>query len=166
MKQLLTNTTTLWTTFLMTIGMTLAFGLIMQIWQFEIIDELYKPEQISAHLAAMSAEQKLVHAWMTATLDVAYPIVYAGFFIGMALRYCGRLGPWLALPSVAVIPVDLAEGVVQVLLLNGYTDLIWLKSIITPIKLGLFLFGFAVASFGLASAATQLVRRLTKRSVN
>jgi len=159
MSTFLTKTTTLWMTFFATIFMTLGFGLVMYIWQFVIIDEMYAPEQISAHVGAMTSTQKTVHAWMTATLDVAYPLAYGGFFIGMALRFFGQFGPWLAAPSFAVIPVDLAEGLVQILVLNGNEGVIWYKMIITPLKLGLFLIGLSVAVIGICIALRQLIRR-------
>lgn len=152
MSNFLTKTTTLWITFLAAMLMTLAFGLVMQIWQFTIIDEMYVPEQISAHVGAMTPEQRTVHIWMTATLDVAYPFVYGSFFIGVALRFFDKFGPWLAVPSIAVIPIDLTEGLVQILILNGNEHVIWLKAIVTPVKLGLFFVGLGIAVTGLCIA--------------
>lgn len=155
MLEKLTKAKTLWFLFWATLAMTLGFGLIMRIWQFEIIDEMYEPDQIRAHVAAFTATQKTVHAWMTATLDVAYPFAYGSLFIGMALRFFGRAGFWLALPSVLVIPVDLAEGYVQVLLLTGNDSLLAYKQILTPLKLGLFIPGLIVALVGAGIAIAR-----------
>ena len=148
-KNTLTKTKTLWTLFWLTIAMTIMFGVVMRIWGLGIIDEMFHGEEILAHIAAMSPTQRLVHAWMTATLDVAYPFAYGGLFIGIALKNFDKLGPWLALPSLAVIPVDLTEGFVQVLLLNGHDGVVWLKEIVTPLKLVLYISGLVISLVGL-----------------
>lgn len=159
MRDMLTRPKVLWLLFGATLAMTIAFGLVMKIWQFELIDEMYLPDQIKAHLASLTPSQKYVHAWVTATLDVAYPLAYGGFFIGMALRFFGRYGAWLALPGVLVIPVDLAEGLVQILLLNGVESVLGYKQILTPLKLGLFFPGLAIAVLGGLIAARHKWRR-------
>lgn len=161
----LTKTTTLRMTFLATILMTIGFGLVMHIWDFVIIDEMYVAETITEHLASMTPTQKVVHAWMTGTLDVAYPFAYGAFFIGMALRFYGSKGPYLALPSIAVIPVDLCEGMIQIMLLNGNESLLWLKEIVTPLKLGLFIIGLSIAIIGLLIAGKQFISNRPKTSV-
>ena len=89
---------------------------------------------------------------MTATLDVAYPLAYGSFFIGMALRFFGRLGPWLALPCLVLVFTDLTEGLVQVLLLTGHDSLVWIKALVTPLKLALFTFGLILSLVGAAIA--------------
>ena len=140
---------TLWITFWTTLIMTMIFGLIMQVWGFEIIDEMYDATAILAHIDAMTSAQRTAHIWMTATLDVAYPLSYGALFIGMALRFFGKAALWIALPSMLVIPVDLTEGIVQVFLLNGYSDIAYLKEIVTPLKLLLFVWGFVFALIAL-----------------
>lgn len=159
-QDILKQTTTLWILFLLTIGMTAAFGLIMYIWDFGVIDEMYHADEILAHIGAMTPTQRSVHSWMTATLDVAYPFAYGGLFVGVALRFFGRFGPWLALPSLAVIPVDLTEGVIQVLLLNGYEHVVGLKEIVTPLKLALYLPGLALTLIALAIGVFRKLRSL------
>ncbi len=158
MLKFLTTNKALWTTFIATILMTLMFGIIMRVWDFGIIDEMSDPEEIKAHIANMSATQRSVHAVMTATLDVAYPLAYGGFFIGVALRFFGKLGPWLAIPSFLVIPVDLMEGVTQVMALTGNESLLWLKAILTPTKLALYFAGLAVALNGLGIGLKRRMR--------
>ena len=139
--------------------MTTAFGVIMHIWQFTIIDEISNPDQIKVHIDAMTSTQRHVHAWMTATLDIVYPFTYGAFFIGMAVRHFGALGPWLALPGAAVIPIDLIEGAIQVMLLTGNETVIGFKAIVTPLKLGLFITAMLIALAGLGCAAFRLVRK-------
>lgn len=159
MQDLLTRPKILWLLFGATLAMTIAFGLIMWIWQFELIDEMHQPARIKAHLALLTPTQKYVHAWTTATLDVAYPFAYGGLFVGMALRFFDRFGVWLALPGALVIPVDLAEGVVQLLLLNGVENLLTYKQVLTPLKLGLYFPGLAIAVMGAGIAAVRAGRR-------
>lgn len=130
----------------------LGFGFVMHIWQFGIIDEMSDPEAILAHLNQMSPSQKTVHAWMTATLDVAFPFAYGSLFIGMALRHFQRFGPLLVWSNLVLIAADLTEGFIQVLLLNGHENIVWAKAIVTPLKLGLFIFGLMVTLIGLTRA--------------
>lgn len=151
----LTRTSTLWRLFWALILLSLAFGVVMYVWDFEIIDEMSNEAAIKAHLAAMSQTQKNVHAIATATLDLAYPFVYGGLFAGMALRFLGPVGKIAALPSFVVIPVDLAEGVVQVFALTGQEQYLWLKAYLTPLKLGLFFTGMALAFVALLIALRQ-----------
>lgn len=79
----------------------------MYFGQFGIIDGMQSAEEISDHINAMSPDQRLMHACLTGTIDVIYPFVYSAFFIGIAIKYFGRLGIWLAVPSILVVPVDL-----------------------------------------------------------
>ena len=157
MIDFLTNPRTLWRLFFTLIFMTIAFLVVMLFWDFEIIDEMSNPDAIVAHIEAMSMEQRTVHAWMTGTLDVAYPFVYASLFAGMALRHFGRWGPLAAAPNALVIPADLIEGATQVLLLNGAYEWAWVKAYVTPAKLALFSFG--VVSSMIAVAVSTVKRR-------
>lgn len=154
----LTKTGTLWTTFVATLILTLLFGIVMRVWGFSIIDEMHDPQQVLAHIDAMTPVQRTVHAWMTGTLDVAYPLVYGAFFIGMALRFLGRFGLWLALPGIAVVPVDLTEGVIQILLLTGSDNVAWMKVYVTPLKLGLWFAALLIAMVAAAVAGARLLR--------
>ena len=104
----------------------------------------------------MSETQRVVHAWMTATLDVAYPLTYGPLFAGLALQ---RFKPAFAIPAVAVIPTDLAEGYVQVTALLGDDSLLWMKAYLTPLKLALF-----IAAMGIAIAALVVWFRNRKTS--
>lgn len=152
MLKSLSNTKVLWASFVLTLILTLGFGVIMYIWQFGIIDEMYIAEDIGAHLQTMTEQQRTVHAWMTGTLDVAYPFAYGAFFIGIALRYFGRFGIYLALPSLLCIPADLTEGLAQVMILTGHEGWMTLKTIATPIKLVLYITGLLITLVGLCLA--------------
>ncbi len=152
MLSYLSKTKTLWATFALTLILTLSFGLVMFIWQFGIIDEMYIAEDIREHIEGMTKQQRTVHAWMTGTLDVAYPFAYGAFFIGIALRYFGRFGIYLAIPSLLCIPADLTEGLAQIMLLTGHEGWMTVKLIATPIKLALFITGLLITLAGLALA--------------
>ncbi len=157
-RNFLTRDTTLWSSFIATVVMTVGFVTIMRIWDFEIIDEMWNRQAIIDHVRNMTATQRAVHAWTTGTLDVAYPIAYSILFIGVALRFFPRVGPWLALPSILVAPVDLIEGFSQVMILNGDFSFLPLKGWATPIKLVLFLMGLGVAIFALIIGALRRLR--------
>ena len=139
---MLTKPKTLWLLFILFIVETLLFGAVMAYWDFTIIDEMSDPDYIQRHIEEMSAAQRMAHAWMTATLDVAYPLTYGALFVGLALK---AFRPLLAAPAIAVIPTDLAEGLVQVMALTGNGDLLWLKAYLTPAKLALFILAIIIA---------------------
>ncbi len=144
----LTSSRTLWWLFAIVVTITLAFGAVMHFWGFLLIDEMFKAEQISQHIAAMSEKQKQVHIWTTATLDVLYPLAYGLLFAGIALKAFGDKGMLLALPSLLCIPADLTEGFAQVMLLSTHADYMGLKTTMTPIKFALFIPGFLIAIVG------------------
>lgn len=144
--QFLSQTKTLRILFIITILLTLIFGGIMHFGHFAIIDEIYVEKDIRAHINAMTPDQRRLHVWLTATVDVAYPFAYGGFFIGMAVRYFRRFGPWLAVPSFLVIPTDLTEGFAQIMLLTGHDNYMGLKLFTTPLKLVLFIFGLSITA--------------------
>ena len=152
----LSQTKTLWMTFWLTMVLTAAFGVVMYVGQFVIIDEMYIAEDIRAHIEAMTPRQRIIHAWMTGTLDVAYPLAYGAFFIGIAIKYFRRFGLWLALPSILVIPTDLIEGFAQIMLLTGHDSFMGLKLIATPAKLVFFLLGLCITIVGLLLAAKRV----------
>lgn len=146
MTAILTKPLTLWALFALFIAETIAFGVIMALWDFTVIDEMSDPDQIRTHIAAMSDVQRQVHAWTTATLDVAYPLTYGPLFAGLALL---RFRAIFSVPAIAVIPTDLAEGVVQVMALVGQDQLIGWKAVLTPLKLGLFVVALVISLIAL-----------------
>lgn len=141
----ITTTTSLWCLFVGTIVITFCFPVVTSIWGITLIDPISSPDEVRAVIKGMSEQQRLVHAWTTATLDVAYPLVYGTLFAAVALRFFPTYGGYLALLPLAAIPVDLVEGVVQILALTGTADFVDAKAVITPIKSSLFGFGFFVS---------------------
>ncbi len=147
---LLTKPVTLWILFALTLIIAASFVVVSRIWDLTLIDAISSPDEVRAVLSGMTAEQKTAHAWTTATLDVAFPLVYGGLFAGTAFRFFPRFGRYLAVPAILVIPVDLIEGVVQVLALTETTDWIALKAYITPLKMYLFYAAVIVTLVGCA----------------
>lgn len=47
---------------------------------------------------------------MTVLLDMLFPLLYAGWFAGRAFKYTGKLASRLAVPAIAVIPVDIGKA--------------------------------------------------------
>ncbi len=150
----------LWALFAATVVITLLFPLLAGIWQLTLVDPISAPDAVRAVIGSMSQEQKTAHAWITATLDVAYPLAYGLLFAGVALHFFERYGAYLALAGLLAIPVDLFEGVVQVLALTDAADLVDLKALLTPLKSGLFIAGLL---FCLVAWARWLVRKVRAR---
>ena len=119
---------------------------------------MYDADEILTHLAMLSSEQKGIHIVLTTTLDVVYPFIYGFFQAGMAYRYLGNVGRWAALLSILCIPVDLIEGFSQVMLLLGDESFITLKTLVTPIKFGLFIPGLCCA---LVAGCLAFCRKVT-----
>lgn len=157
MRGFLSNGQTIIWTGLAFLGLTVAFGLWIQRFDLHIIDEISDPDQIRGVVAAMTPAQKSAHWWMTLSLDYFYPLAYGGFFAGIAFRYFGSYGTWLALPALICVPADVAENTVQLFILSGDESLIWLKAIMTPVKLITFILAGIIALIGLGSGAYQRI---------
>lgn len=152
MRAFLANGKTIVWSGLAFVGLTIAFGIWIQRYDLNIIDEISDPEQIKAVVAAMTPEQRSAHWWMTLSLDYFYPLAYGAFFAGLALRYFGAAGIWLAIPSMIVVPADIIENTVQLFILSGDHSLIGVKAIATPIKLVSFIVAALIALIALIFA--------------
>ena len=157
MKSFLTKSSALWVMAILMIGCIFGFWYVMRTFDFLLIDEIWDPDQVRAHIANLSEKQRQVHIWTTATLDVAFPLFYGGLFVGLAWRFLGTAGPLLALPGLAVIPIDLTEGVIQIMALSGNEVAAFHKVWVTPLKLGLFI---AAAIVALIAIGVAISRRL------
>jgi len=107
------------------------------VFRFDLIllDMLSDPAQVKSAILSMSVQQLRIHIGITATLDVALPLAYGCFFVGVAYRFFpGRAG-FLSLPAVFCVPVDLFEGIVQLLVMLNAVDWTSLKAVLTPLKL-------------------------------
>ena len=159
MTAFLQRTPVLWALFILTIALTVGFGLWIPSVGGVILDETAPVHAVKVILANMSPAQKNAHFWMTLLLDIPYPFAYGGFFAGMALRFFGKAGGWLALPAFLVIPVDLVENTIQLITLQGNESFLPIKAIVTPIKLVLFFAAGGIAIIALFIAITRLIRK-------
>lgn len=148
MFKVLADRRSLWIAFISTILMTIAFQVTASIWGITFIDAMSDPAVVRQAISDMTPDQRVVHAWITATLDVAYPLAYGALFVGSAYAFYERLGRYIAIPLLVVVPTDLLEGVVQVLALTNSADLIDAKAVLTPLKTALFLLGIVTTVFG------------------
>ena len=158
MEQRLTKTSTLWGLFAATLLITVAFALLRDYLGISFIDGIASPELTREAISSFTAEQRTQHAWITATLDVAYPLAYGLFFAGSAMCFFPRQARWLALPGLLAIPIDLLEGVIQVLALVEIVDWLALKAVLTPLKMYLFLAGLAITVAGWGRWLWQRIR--------
>lgn len=144
----ISETRALWLAFGATILVTLCFPVVGSIWAMSFIDAISDPAAVREAIAALTSEQRVVHVWVTATLDVAYPLAYGALFIGAAYRFLPKIGRYLGWAFIALVAVDLMEGVVQVLALTDLADLVDAKAILTPVKTALFLMGVVTTVLG------------------
>jgi hypothetical protein len=144
----LSDNRTLWITFISTILLTVAFQIAVSVWDLILLDAISDPAEARQAISLMSPDQHAIHAWITATLDVAYPYAYGALFIGSAYKFYGRFGWLFALPAFVLVPIDLVEGVVQVLALTNLADWIDAKAYLTPLKTILFLLGILTTVVG------------------
>ncbi len=147
----------LWVALFVTIILSVTFPVVELLFQIPLIDAIVEPDLVRQIIAEMTPHQRARHAWITATLDVVYPLAYGSLFVGSALALYERFGGYLAAVLFFVIPVDLLEGVVQVLALSGQADLIDAKAFLTPLKFALFLTGLTLTIVGWV---VRLMRRL------
>ncbi len=125
------------------------------------LDMIQSGDAAMARLAGMTAEQKQAHVWVTALLDSAYPLAYGAFLAGFAARFSPpSWRPWIAWPALATVIADFAENGFQIAALTGNPDLLAVKSVLTPLKFGLFLLA---ASIVIGLIALVIARRLFRR---
>lgn len=154
----LSGTRFLWITFTATLICTIAFKFVAARFDLVLIDKIIDPDQTRAAISTMSDSQRTVHTWVTGTLDVLYPLVYGAFFIGTAYRFIPKIGTWLAAPIFILVPVDLAEGMVQILGLTGVVDWLNAKFFLTSLKNVLFGYGLLLTASGWAAWISSKVR--------
>ena len=157
MRFLPTSRRGLWTTFAVFAALSVVFGVVMALFDFAIIDEMWEPAAILAHVEAMSPAQRTAHAWLTGTVDVAYPFAYAALFGGLAVAAFPQ-ARWLALPILLCVPADLVEVLSQVMILSGHEEWVAAKAVATPIKLVLFSLGVLIGLAGLIRLVVQRKR--------
>ena len=144
----LSETKVLWLSFFATVLITLSFQAISRQFNLVLLDGISNPADARAVITGMTEYQRNIHIWITATLDVAYPAAYGALFIGSAYRFFPSKAFLLCIPAIVCVPIDLSEGVVQILALSGNFNFIALKAVLTPAKVLLFLCGLLVTIAG------------------
>ena len=159
MTAFLTRTPVLWGLFVLQLVIGLGFGVFREAAGGQLLDMQMSGEASRAILAGMTGPQRAAHFWITVLLDTLYPLVYGGFFAGMALRFFGRFGKIAAFPAFAAIVVDLTENTLQALALSGTADVLSAKDWVTPLKYGLVLVAMAIAIIALIIAIVNMIRK-------
>jgi hypothetical protein len=133
-----------------TVVLTALFPVVAGHFGLTLLDAIADPTEARALIEGLTREQRQAHAWITGTLDVAYPLAYGALFLGAMLRFFPRQGPLLAIPVLIGVPADLLEGLVQILALTGQADWLAAKAVLTPVKGGAFVYGAVLALLGVA----------------
>lgn len=143
--KLLQRTATLLALLVMFVALTAALFLWRPFVGGTFLDSVSLVADSEALLASMSAVQKRSHYQMTLYLDMLYPLIYGGLFAGVTLKCYGRAGAWLAIPAMVVVPVDIAENVIQLQALAGHQGWLQGKEFLTPAKVALFVVAALIA---------------------
>ena len=131
-----------------TVVLTALFPVVAGQFGLTLLDAIADPTEARALVEGLTGEQQEAHAWITGTLDVAYPLAYGALFLGATLRFFPRRGTLLAIPVLIGVPADLLEGLVQILALTGQADGLAAKAVLTPVKGGAFVYGAVMALLG------------------
>ena len=133
-----------------TLVLTALFPVVAGHFGLTLLDAVADPTEARALIEGLNSEQRQAHAWITGTLDVAYPLAYGALFLGATLRFFPRKGALLAIPILIGVPADFLEGLVQLLALTGQVDWLAAKAVLTPVKGGAFVYGAVMALLGVA----------------
>ena len=131
-----------------TVVLTALFPVVAGQFGLTLLDAMADSTEARALIEGLTGEQRQAHAWITGTLDVAYPLAYGALFLGATLRFFPRRGTLLAIPVLIGVPADLLEGLVQILALTGQADGLAAKAVLTPVKGGAFVYGAVMALLG------------------
>ena len=157
---LITRTPVLWTLFVLTVGITLAFGALAPMVGGQFLDMVSVPADTRAVFDAMTPSERSAHFWITVLMDTAYPLCFGLFFAGMAWRFFGKFGPVAAIPGFAVLIVDLTENTLQAITLSGSAYLLEPKAWISPLKMNLF---YLAALIALVASGIAIYRLVSKK---
>ncbi len=157
---LITRTPVLWTLFVLTIVIFLAFGALAPMVGGQFLDMVSAPAETRAVFEAMTPSERRAHFWITVLLDTAFPLCFGLLFAGMAWRFFGKRGPVAAIPGFAVLVVDLTENTLQAITLSGAAYVLEAKQWVSPLKMNLF---YLAALIALGAAGIALYRVVTKK---
>jgi len=132
----LAQTKVLWVTFILTVVVSVAFVMLTSQVNGAFMDEALTEAAALETLNGLSSDQKSFHFWVTALLDTLYPLVYGGFFAGMITRLAGSMRSWAVWPGLIGVDCDFVENITQLLALADNPGWLFLKDVVTPIKMG------------------------------
>lgn len=134
-------------------------------WGLVLLDGISDPAVARDLVTGMTPAQVTGHLWFTTTIDVILPLLAGGLFVSAALLAFGKYGFYLALPPLVAVPLDLTEGVVQVLALTDGLDLLDVKVLTTPVKGLGYLTGLIISLLALAKWLVVTVKsKIASRS--
>jgi len=146
----LKKTRTLWILFFVAVPLIFLSKWSQSYWGLALLDGISDPDTARALLRELTPQQNQGHLWFTTTLDVILPFAAAGLFASAALNFFGKYGLYLALPPLLSVPLDLTEGIIQVLALTNTADFLAIKAYTTPIKTLGYEIGFLLSLVGLS----------------
>lgn len=132
----LAQTKVLWVTFILTVVASVAFVMLAGQVNGHFMDEALTEAAALETLNGLSSDQKSFHFWVTALLDTLYPLVYGSFFAGMVARLAGSMRSWAVWPGLIGVDCDYVENITQLLALADDPSWLFLKDVVTPIKMG------------------------------
>lgn len=132
----LSQTRVLWVTGVLFVVISIAFAMLTPQVNGEFMDLAMTEAGALATLNGLSEDQKSFHFWVTALLDTLYPLVYGGFFAGLVSRVAGPMRSWAVWPGFIGVDCDFVENITQMLALSGDTGWLFLKDVVTPLKMG------------------------------
>ena len=145
----LKQTRTLWILFLVAVPLIFLSKWSQSHWGLVLLDGISDPDVARTLLSELTPQQNQGHLWFTTTLDVILPFAAAGLFASAALNFFGKYGLYLAIIPLFAVPLDLTEGVVQVLALTNTADFLEIKAYTTPVKSMCYKIGFWLSLVGL-----------------
>lgn len=137
----------IWHLFFATVLMALLAKAFTYYHELALLDVIADATVARDLLANMTQAQKHAHLLFTASIDVIYPLVASAYFIAVLMRAFVRYWPYLILPVLVALLLDLAEGVIQVLVLSGTADYLAFKAWTTPIKALCYKLAFLLSLF-------------------
>lgn len=164
LRSALVKPATLWTCFVVMLVSYAAIAGAMFYWEMELLDGKILPDDTFYTVSCYTIGKKEVHIWITSVLDVIFPVSANALFAGLICRGFSARLHWLVLVPVIALGSDMAEGVVQLIILQrgfivmpeGQQSFLLIgKAVLTSIKFVTYLAAISLA----VSALFRLTRR-------
>lgn len=133
-----------------------SFGLVTPALGGTMLDMQMNAADARAYLATLDPSQRHLHLFATLVQDTAYPLAYGAFLGAIAARAFGNRFAW---PAMLAAASDLVENAAQSAALQGAEAALAAKTVLTPLKFGLFMLAALVALAGLLTLLVRLLRR-------